>query len=142
MTAIIADEIIDTIDSPINSIEDEVNYYLKLSNFQRSQPIIEFWKSQEIKIPILSQFAIDILSIPTTNLSSERNFNFAGLTLTQNRSRLKPSSIDKLLFIRSNYDLISENIEVITDEEESLSSESDIDIESEIFDELNFKELI
>ena len=142
MTAIIADEIIDTIDSFINSIEDEVNYYLKLSNFQRLQPIIEFWKSQEIKIPNLSQFAIDIFSLPTTNLSSERNFNFAELTLTQNRSRIKPSSVDKLLFIRSNFDLISENIEVITDEDESLSSKSDIDLESEIFDELNFKESI
>ncbi len=36
-------------------------------------------------------------------LSSERNFNYSGLTLTDHISNIEPNNVNKLLFIRSNY---------------------------------------
>ena len=46
-----------------------------------------------------------LLSIPATNLSSERNFNYTGLTLTDQRSSTDPNNVNTSLFIRSNFDL-------------------------------------
>ena len=56
--------------------------------------------------PRLSNLALFVHSIPATNLSSERNFNFAGLTITDRRSNLDTDKVDKMLFIRSNFDLL------------------------------------
>ncbi|RWS21423.1 zinc finger BED domain-containing protein 1-like protein [Leptotrombidium deliense] len=64
-----------------------------------------FWESQQHRFPKLSAFANGLLAIPATNLSSERNFNYAGLTLTDRRSRLSPHMVDDLLFVRSNFDV-------------------------------------
>ncbi|RWS22577.1 Zinc finger BED domain-containing protein-like protein [Leptotrombidium deliense] len=55
--------------------------------------------------PRLASFADGIFAIPATNLSSERNFNYAGLTLTDRRSRLSPDMVDDLLFVRANFDV-------------------------------------
>ncbi len=45
------------------------------------------------------------LAIPATNLSSERFFNYSGLTLTDKRANIKPDKVDNMLFIGSNFDL-------------------------------------
>jgi hypothetical protein len=57
---------------------------------------------------------MQFFSIPATNLSSERNFSFAGLTLTDKRSTINPKNVDKLLFMRSNFDVILRNLDFIT----------------------------
>ncbi len=46
-------------------------------------------------------------------ISCERNFSYTGMTLTDKRSTINPDKVNKLLFIRSNFDLISDNLEYI-----------------------------
>ena len=60
--------------------------------------------------PRLSLISNRLSVIPATNLSSERNFNYSRLTLTDQRSALDPDNVNKLLFIRSNFDLINTNV--------------------------------
>ena len=86
--------------------DKELDSYMNShQNFDTNSSIISFWEQNKNKFPRLERIAKQILSIPATNLSSERNFSAAGLTLTDNRSSLMPQKVNHLLFIRSNFDL-------------------------------------
>jgi hypothetical protein len=67
--------------------------------------ILDHWESVKSEYPRLYVVSKILLAIPATNLSSERNFNYAGLTLTDKRANIKPDKVDNMLFIRSNFDL-------------------------------------
>jgi hypothetical protein len=47
-----------------------------------------------------------LLCIPVSSSKSESNFSDAGNALTKNRSGLKPSTVNDLLFVQSNQDLM------------------------------------
>jgi hypothetical protein len=47
-----------------------------------------------------------VVYIPASNSKLESNFSDAGNTLTKKRSRLKPTTVNNLLFVRSNQDLV------------------------------------
>ena len=48
----------------------------------------------------------DIIVYPCIQLQIRVNFSDAGNTLTKKRSRLKPTTVHDLLFVRSNQDLV------------------------------------
>jgi hypothetical protein len=54
--------------------------------------------------------ARSILCIPASSSKSECNFSDAGNTLTAKRNGLKPSTLDTLLFMRSNLDLLKQHV--------------------------------
>jgi hypothetical protein len=56
--------------------------------------------------PIMSGVARSILCIPASSSKSESNFSDGGNTLTKKHSRLKPTTMNDLLFVRSNQDLV------------------------------------
>jgi hypothetical protein len=90
-----------------SEIEEVIRYYnYPLSGDDLEKDPIKFWAENVNVFPRLPSLAKLIHSIPATNLSSERNFNYAGLTLTDRRSSLDPQKVNKMLFIRSNFDLI------------------------------------
>ena len=47
-----------------------------------------------------------VLCIPAPNSKSESNFLDTGNTLTKKRSELKPTTVNDLLFVQSNQDLV------------------------------------
>jgi hypothetical protein len=50
--------------------------------------ILEHWESVKIEYPRLYVVSKILLAIPATNLSNERNYNYAGLTLTDKRANI------------------------------------------------------
>ena len=56
--------------------------------------------------PKLSLIALWLLSCPATSCSSERNFSTAGF-IVAHRNRLNPKTVDDLLLLKSNQDLIN-----------------------------------
>lgn len=86
--------------------DQELENYLNFpQNFDFNSTVLSYWQQNCIKYPRLYRIAIRLFSIPATNLSSERNFSAAGLTLTDHRSNLNPNNVNHLLFIKSNFDL-------------------------------------
>ena len=73
--------------------------------FDINSSLLGYWEQNRSSYPRLYRLAIRLLSIPATNLSSERYFSTAGLILTDYRSRLSSQNVNELLFIRSNFDL-------------------------------------
>ncbi|CAF1538615.1 unnamed protein product [Adineta ricciae] len=82
---------------------DELDRYLLIDidkNAHTGDPLV-FWKSYRNQFPFLSQYARSVLSIPAITTNVEREFSTAGWLINQRRTSLKPTEIDKILFIRS-----------------------------------------
>ncbi len=89
-----------------SELEEVLRYYYPLNAEDLKMSQIKFWVKYVNVFPRLSQLSRMVHSVPATNLSNERNFNYAGLTLTDRRSNLDPEKVDEMLFIRSNFDLL------------------------------------
>jgi hypothetical protein len=77
-------------------------------------PIYGFWVSMGAMLLFMGGHGCDIivhgwasvLCIPAFNSKSESNFSDSWNTLTKKRSGLKPTTMNDLLFVRSNQDLV------------------------------------
>jgi hypothetical protein len=67
--------------------------------------LLPWWRVKSDKFPILACTVRAILCIPAFSSMSECTFSSAGNTRSNKRSRLHPSTLNALLFLRSNQDL-------------------------------------
>lgn len=88
----------------------EVQRYLshKLTEEDIRMSPLKFWWMNKTLYPKISNLAFWLLSTPATNNSSERVFSSAGNVVTPHRSCLDTDTVDKLLFVRSNFDLMED----------------------------------
>ena len=78
-------DLVKYLDDPIEVIPSE--------NFN----ILHWWRMNEVKYPIVSKLAKDILSIPITTVSSESAFSTGGRVVDDYRSSLLPSMVEALV---------------------------------------------
>ncbi|GKB35275.1 zinc finger BED domain-containing protein RICESLEEPER 2-like protein, partial [Tanacetum coccineum] len=68
---------------------------------------LEWWNVHQLKYPILSKMAKDVLAIPISTVASEATFSDGGRVIDPYRSALKSSTVEMLLcggdWIRQNY---------------------------------------
>ena len=63
--------------------------------------ILDYWKENEKRFPILSSMAKDFLSMMPTSVSSERGFSLAGLKITNTRANLHPDTANECICLTS-----------------------------------------
>ena len=86
---------------------DEVSRYLQLSEAGQYANPLQWWKDRKLEFPILSLLAKEYLGFCATSVPSERLFSDAGNQITSKRSNLNSSSLERLLFIKRNMNLVS-----------------------------------
>lgn len=64
-----------------------------------------WWKSREAQYPTMVKLVRQYFSIPATSVRSEELFSTAGNVLTENRNRLLPENVDRLVFLHENLSL-------------------------------------
>ncbi|GKC79289.1 zinc finger BED domain-containing protein RICESLEEPER 2-like protein [Tanacetum coccineum] len=62
--------------------------------------VLDFWKSQQYRYPVLAKLAMDILCVPISTVASESAFSLGGRILDQYRSSMKPSNVEALICTR------------------------------------------
>lgn len=75
------------------------------SIFWKSEAIndpIDWWNGFQQEVPILSKFAVKLMSIPASNAASERNWSNFGFIQNIKRNRLTNERTFKLVSIYSN----------------------------------------
>ncbi|KAJ4752404.1 Zinc finger BED domain-containing protein DAYSLEEPER [Rhynchospora pubera] len=79
----------------------DLDNYLKEPVFQHrsSSPfdVLQWWKTNAVRYPILSKLAKDVLCIPITTVSSESAFSAGGRILDDYRSSLKEEVVESLV---------------------------------------------
>ena len=94
-------DIYEVSDDEEDTIEAEVSRYM--TNPRNTiQPLI-WWKANAHCFPHLSKLARQFLCKPSTSVPSERLFSTAGHTVTKDRAKLDPDTVDELLFLHCYY---------------------------------------
>ena len=95
----------DYYEKPSSKFDSEVDKYKKLYLPDINVNALDFWVDNKNAFPRLSNLAMWLLSAPASNIDSERSFSAVGNFITPHRNRLKPESVDELIFVRYNRDL-------------------------------------
>ncbi|XP_036066356.1 zinc finger BED domain-containing protein 1-like [Oryzias melastigma] len=77
----------------------EVQRYLSEPNIGRLENPLEYWERQQLIYPTLYKLAIAFLSTPASSVPCERVFSKAREVVSKRRNRLKPKTVEKLLFL-------------------------------------------
>ena len=94
------------VDNESTMAADYLERYDQANAIDTKASSLHYWKKEhDSRHPIamlLSKLACFYLTPPPTSTDVERLFSTAGDILTDERNRLKPENLEKLLFIREN----------------------------------------
>jgi hypothetical protein len=108
-----------------NMQKNEVDLYL-MENLEKKSPgfdLLNWWKVNSTKYPILGQMARDILAIPLSNVASESAFSTGGRVLNNYRSSLTSKTVEALICTQNwckSSPVAAEDIEELLEELENL----------------------
>lgn len=83
-----------------STIHDELARYKALKIPASSSDLLMYWKEQSTDYPILSMLARRLLCITASSAQSERDFSSVGRTITEARSLLSASKVEKIELVR------------------------------------------
>jgi len=86
------------------SMEQQIGNYYSSAVSSSTDPL-DYWRASAVNHPRLSALAKRLLAVPGSSVPSERMFSTAGQIVTDQRSRLAPDSVSRLLFLHKNSDL-------------------------------------
>ncbi|XP_034145491.1 zinc finger BED domain-containing protein 1-like [Esox lucius] len=84
------------------AVEAELNSYLFSPTIHSEADPLAWWKLHQVTYPKLTKLARKYLCIPATSSPSERLFSTSGNVVTCQRTCLKPSKVNMLVFLAKN----------------------------------------
>jgi hypothetical protein len=94
-----------------NNVEKELENYLTstlVMEGDAEDDILSFWKQHKQSFPLIASIARDILAIPASNTSVERQFSSCKNTVTDKRTKLGSEKLNKLIFLKKNMNVLKE----------------------------------
>lgn len=84
-----------------STIEAELSNFDSLPRLAVDTQVMDFWKNQKA-FPVLKGIALDIISVPVTEVSVERLFSHLNFILNPHRSNMNQGLLEDVLFLRMN----------------------------------------
>ena len=94
-------------------LEAQVSAYFTEKGIARDDDPLAYWKVRAIQWPQLTQLAKKYLCAPIGSCASEREFKVAKNVSSNERIRLLPQNIERLLFLKFNLRAIGYNTELL-----------------------------
>ena len=79
----------------------ELKIYFSEPLIVSESSVLDYWKTNIARFPILSIIAKDYLSMMPTSVASERSFSLAGLQITDLRASLNPNTANQTICLSS-----------------------------------------
>ena len=79
----------------------ELKIYFSEPLIVSESSVLDYWKTNIARFPILSIIAKDYLSMMPTSVASERSFSLAGLQITDLRASLNPNTTNQTICLSS-----------------------------------------
>ncbi|KAG8228081.1 hypothetical protein J437_LFUL000081 [Ladona fulva] len=93
--------------TPKSTVLVELRQYTEEPLISRKENPLVWWEARKKIYPRLSKLAKKHLAVVATSVPSERVFSKAGQIISERRSRLKSSTVQKLVFLNSNKILLT-----------------------------------
>jgi hypothetical protein len=87
----------------------------------------QFWVLDGQQWPQLRMIATRLFALVPSSAASERSFSARGFLHSKSRNKLSHTTLEKLMFVRSNH-LLAKKLELSSDDEDETDRESDPDI--------------
>lgn len=84
------------------AVEAKLNSYLLFPTIDSEADPLAWWKLHQVSFPRLSELARKYLCIPASSSPSERLFSTSRNVVTCQRTCLKPSKVNMLVFLAKN----------------------------------------
>jgi hypothetical protein len=86
----------------VDAVTAQVMAFKSLERIDDSDPMA-WWSLNRVSYPDLAAVAQALLSVPASEVPSERMFSMAALTFHELRNRLSPQTLADLLFVYKNH---------------------------------------
>ena len=84
------------------NIRAQIDSYWRESRIKKSECILKFWATKKFDYPDLYSIAVNVLAVPTTQVTVERAFSALKFILSPNRANLSEKMLADILYIRLN----------------------------------------
>lgn len=88
------------------NLYEEITVYKNEVQRRKETDTLQFWEDKKSAYPILYDIAMIVLAAPTTQVSVERLFSGLSYILNARRTKLKDETLDQILTLRENYNLL------------------------------------
>ena len=91
-----------TTSSPNNTIDIDRYISVETIPFEDNEDfeILEWWKKQQIKCPVLSIIARNVLTVHVSTITSEAAFSAGGRVVSKKRCNLSPEAIEAVVCLK------------------------------------------
>ena len=94
-------------------IDREINMYRCENKLPSKASPLQYWKTNQLKFPLLSRLVKVYLCAQASSVASERVFSTAGDIVTATRSCLEPQHVDHLIFLKKNFNETKDMVSVL-----------------------------
>ena len=92
----------------VSPVDRELRRYESFSLAPKTVDVLQWWRSHENVLPILSKLAKKVLTVPASSSKSERVFSCGGNFVTPKRNKLGAKKVEELILIKENKSQIEE----------------------------------
>ena len=97
--------------------------------------ILDWWREHSKTYPLMAKLANKYLAVQATSCSSERTFSTGGRTVTNTRTRLAPTNVHMMIYVKENMDKVHlRRFETSTDAEKEAEEQAEQDSNDEDID--------
>ena len=89
-----------------DGIEREIEEFVRTIRASSCHCPLEFWKTNQLKFPLLSKLAKKLLGIPASSAAVERMFSISGHIFSLKRRRMGVKIFAQLVFLKLNENLL------------------------------------
>ncbi len=118
---------------PQSPLETEIARYVQpTERIESDVNVLQWWQDHSKTFPLLSNAAKKYLAIQATSCSSERTFSTGGRTVTMTRTKLAPTNVHMIVYVKENLKKVNlRQVKTSNDIEQAAEEDAELEHDNE-----------